>query len=120
VVTVVLLVGAPVHIDYGKVLLLCSDVVHGGGTPNLEYVRGKRFDHLHMYLDTEDQKADPGNIHSIWYDGITPLSDLYWKPIKEFPIGKASIKIIYFSKELCYVKIIKIMLNRTISISYIK
>ena len=84
--------GTPVHIGYGKLLLLRSDIVHGGGTPNLEYVTGKRFDRLHMYLDTEDQKADPGNIHSIWYDGITPLSELYWKPIKEFQSGKQASK----------------------------
>jgi hypothetical protein len=45
-----------------------------------------------MYLDTEDQKADSGNIHSIWYDGITPLSELYWKPIKEFQSGKQASK----------------------------
>jgi hypothetical protein len=60
--------------------------------PNIEYVTGKRFDRLHMYLDTEDQKADQGNIHSVWYDGITPLSELYWKPIKEFPSGKQASK----------------------------
>lgn len=84
--------GTPVHVDYGKVLLLRSDVVHGGGTPNLDSVSGKTFDRLHMYLDTEDQLANPGDIHSVWYDGITPLCDLYWKPIKEFPQKKNTSK----------------------------
>jgi hypothetical protein len=57
-------VGCTLQITYGKILLLHSDVIHGGGVPNVtRRIENKYFRRLHFYLVTQDQAATPGNIY---------------------------------------------------------
>jgi hypothetical protein len=70
--------GYTIKIPFGTVLLLRSDVIHGGGTPVVEQnTKSKKFRRLHYYLVTEDQPAYPGYINPITYDGLYSLSDLH-------------------------------------------
>jgi hypothetical protein len=70
--------GYTVKIPFGTILLLRSDVIHGGGTPIIERnTKRKWFRRLHYYLVTEDQPAVPGFINPFSYDGKHLLSDLH-------------------------------------------
>jgi hypothetical protein len=77
--------GYTVHVPYGTVLLLRSDVIHGGGTPKVEEHMDKKTLHcLHFYLVTNDQPAYPGMINLWSYDEKTLLRDIHVQSTRSF------------------------------------
>jgi hypothetical protein len=73
--------GYTVEIQMGEVLLLRSDVVHGGGIPIIQQnMRDMKFHRLHFYLVTNDQPAHPGSINITHYDGVTKMKKMYVHP----------------------------------------
>ena len=83
--------GYTMIIPFGKILLLRSDVVHGGGTPIVEdNTETKLFRRLHFYLVTDNQPAYPGEINPIASDGFTPLQDMHVHTPKSFKTGQKS------------------------------
>jgi hypothetical protein len=78
-------VGYTVHIPYGKILLLRSDIIHGGGIPNVSRKSDKsQFRRLHFYLVTHDQAATPGFIYETYYDNETRLTDMCFRAKRYF------------------------------------
>jgi hypothetical protein len=70
--------GYTIKIPFGTVLLLRSEIIHGGGTPIIEQnAKCKKFRRLHYYLVTEDQLAVPGFINQFTYDELYSLSDMH-------------------------------------------
>ncbi len=77
--------GYTLQIPFGKILLLRSDVIHGGGVPNVTRgTENKQFRWLHFYLVTQDQAATPGNIYEWYYDNKTGLMDMCHHPKHSF------------------------------------
>ena len=77
--------GYTMHIPFGKVLLLRSDVIHGGGTPTVEdNIENRSYRRLHFYLVTGDQPAFPGTNNRMSLDGKNPLSIMHVQPPRSF------------------------------------
>jgi len=78
-------VGYTLHIPFGPVLLLHSDVIHGGGVPHIDVqTASKQFRRLHFYLATQDQAATPGLIYKLNYDNETRLLDTCYQAKRSF------------------------------------
>ena len=78
-------IGYTMHIPYGKILLLRSDVIHGGGIPCVSRKSDKQqFRRLHFYLVTKDQAATPGFIYDTYYDKETKLADMCYQAKRSF------------------------------------
>jgi len=78
-------VGYTLHIPFGTVLLLRSDVIHGGGVPHVDVqTASKQFRRLHFYLATQDQAATPGMIYELNYDNETRLLDTCYQAKRSF------------------------------------
>ena len=78
-------IGYTMHIPYGKILLLRSDVIHGGGIPCVSRKSDKQlFRRLHFYLVTKDQAATPGYIYDTYYDNETKLADMCYQAKRSF------------------------------------
>ncbi len=72
-------VGYTLQIPYGKILLLRSGIMHGGGTSNVTRRTDRyQFCHLHFYIVTQDQAATPGFIYEMHYDNETRLIDTFY------------------------------------------
>jgi len=73
------------HIPFGTVLLLRSDVIHGGGVPHVDVqTASKQFRRVHFYLATQDQAATPGMIYELNYDNETRLLDTCFQAKRSF------------------------------------
>ena len=72
-----------IHIEYGKMVLFRSDVVHCGGRPETDTKTNQSFYRLHFYLQTKDQKAPENKINKYYLDGRTFLNDMYQMPIEK-------------------------------------
>jgi hypothetical protein len=78
-------VGYTLQIPFGKILLLRSDVIHGGGIPNVtRRTDKKQFRRIHFYLVTPDQAATPGLIYEYNYDNETRLIDTCYQAKRTF------------------------------------
>jgi hypothetical protein len=81
--------GYTMHIPHGTVLLLQSDVIHGGGAPKVEeHMEKKTFHRLHLYLVMNDQPAYPGTINLWAYNNKTLLCDMHVQPPRNFFTAK--------------------------------
>jgi hypothetical protein len=77
--------GYTLHILHGEILLLRSDIIHGGGIPNVDSLTAlKQFRRLHFYLVTPDQPANPGETYDLYYDNETKLTDMYFQSKRSF------------------------------------
>jgi hypothetical protein len=62
-----------------------SDVIHAGGCIEVDMEQGQKYHHLHFYLSTKFQVADPEVINYWHFDMRTLLKDIYLNP--KFPTG---------------------------------
>lgn len=73
--------GHTMHIPYGEILLIRSDLVHGGGIPLTDRLAiTKTFCRLHFHIVSADQPATPGKTYGLSYDNYTELSKIHVQP----------------------------------------
>lgn len=81
-------VGHSIHIKYGQCLLLRGDVVHAGGTADIDPLT-TQYIRLHFYLPTDYHPVEVGYIYRNGLDCVTPLAKHCLYP----PTGKTKFTV---------------------------